>query len=139
MRLRDSSVLPFDLGFSVAKYDPSRCELSRLSLRYGTTRFESAQQQSDISLRRLLVMKYINIKEVEAALAKEFDVGLLDEVLIAVYDPVSPNRSDANKLLMQLQEAPDFWRRADEIVEKSSNPQTRFFGLQVLHDAVRIR
>lgn len=70
---------------------------------------------------------------------KEFDVVLLDRVVAAAYDPTSPHRAAANKALMTLQEAPDLWTKADAILERSANPQTRFFGLQVLDDAIRVR
>ena len=69
----------------------------------------------------------------------EFDIGLLDQVVGAAYDPISPHRSQANKALMQLQESPDLWQRADGIIEQSQNPNSRFFGLQVLDDAIKTR
>lgn len=69
----------------------------------------------------------------------EFDVALLDQVVSAAYDPVSPHRAAANKALMQLQEAPDLWQAADGIIEKAQNPHSRFFGVQVLDDAIKTR
>lgn len=69
----------------------------------------------------------------------EFDVSLLDQVVAAAYNPVDPNRAMANKALMALQESPDVWTRADAILERAQNPQSRFFGLQVLDDAIRTR
>lgn len=68
-----------------------------------------------------------------------FDVPLLDNVVSTAYDPINPQRSNANKTLMALQECPDIWTKADAILEKAQNPQTRFFGLQVLDDAIRTR
>ena len=73
------------------------------------------------------------------SLVSNFDVRALDQVVEAAYNPVHPNRSQANKALMQLQETPDLWTKADEIMENSQNPQTRFFGLQVLDDAIKTR
>lgn len=69
----------------------------------------------------------------------DFDAALLDQVMTAAYDPISPHRSAANKALMQLQEAPDVWTKADGIIEQAKNPQSRFFGLQLLDDAIRTR
>ena len=69
----------------------------------------------------------------------DFDVSLLDEVVAAAYSPTDPNRAIANKALMALQETPDIWTKADAILERAQNPQSRFFGLQVLDDAIRIR
>ena len=69
----------------------------------------------------------------------EFDVNAFDHIVGAAYDPVSPHRAEANKALMQLQEAPDLWQMADSIIEQSQNPNSRFFGLQVLDDAIKTR
>lgn len=71
--------------------------------------------------------------------SEEFDINLLDQVVAAAYDPVNPQRAGANKVLMTLQENPDIWMKADAILEKASNPQSRFFGLQILDDAIRTR
>ena len=81
----------------------------------------------------------------EAALARlldksqEFDIALLDNVISAAYNPTNPQRAAANKALMTLQENPDLWGHADAILEKAKNHQTRFFGLQILDDAIRMR
>ena len=69
----------------------------------------------------------------------EIDVALLDDVVTAAYSPADPNRALAHKTLMALQEAPDVWTKADAILEKARNPQSRFFGLQVLDDAISTR
>jgi exportin-1 len=71
--------------------------------------------------------------------AENFDIALLDQVVGAAYDPVSPHRAQANKALMQLQESTDLWQKADGIIEQSQNPNSRFFGLQVLDDAIKTR
>lgn len=75
----------------------------------------------------------------ERLLKGDFDVSLLDQLMAAAYDPVSPHRSAANKALMQLQESSDVWIKADSIIENATNPQSRFFGLQLLDDAIRTR
>ena len=69
----------------------------------------------------------------------EFDVGTLDQMVAAAFDPISPHRVAANKALMSLQESSDIWTKADAILERSQNPQCRFFGLQVLDDAIKTR
>jgi exportin-1 len=76
---------------------------------------------------------------IAASLMNQFDLAILDNIISAAYDPTNPERSAANKVLMQLQEAPELWTKADEMIEKSNNPQTRFFGLQVLDDAIKTR
>lgn len=80
-----------------------------------------------------------NMEQVAASLASNFDVTVLDQVMLAAYDPVNPNRAAANRALMQLQEMPELWTKADAMIEKSTNAQTRFFGLQVLDGAIRTR
>ena len=72
-------------------------------------------------------------------LSGDFDINLLDQLVGAAYDPISPHRAQANKALMQLQESPDLWQKADGIIEQSQNPNSRFFGLQVLDDAIKTR
>jgi exportin-1 len=75
-----------------------------------------------------------------AALTRgEFTVPLLDTIVVAAYNPIDPNRAVANKALMQLQEAQDVWTKADAIIEQSATPQGRFFGLQILDDAIKTR
>jgi exportin-1 len=80
-----------------------------------------------------------NMDHIAASLMNQFDLAILDNIISAAYDPTNPERSAANKVLMQLQEAPELWTKADEMIEKSNNPQTRFFGLQVLDDAIKTR
>eukprot|EP00581_Thalassiosira_minuscula_P008121 CAMPEP_0183705306 /NCGR_PEP_ID=MMETSP0737-20130205/2450_1 /TAXON_ID=385413 /ORGANISM="Thalassiosira miniscula, Strain CCMP1093" /LENGTH=1082 /DNA_ID=CAMNT_0025932443 /DNA_START=102 /DNA_END=3350 /DNA_ORIENTATION=- len=70
---------------------------------------------------------------------EDFDVLLLDDVVTAAYSSTDPNRAMANKALIALQEMPDVWTKADAILERAQNPQSRFFGLQVLDDAIRTR
>mmetsp|Transcript_17286 Transcript_17286/g.39010 ORF Transcript_17286/g.39010 Transcript_17286/m.39010 type:complete len:897 (-) Transcript_17286:828-3518(-) len=69
----------------------------------------------------------------------EFDVALLDNLIATAYDNSSRDRSAANTALMRIQECPDLWTRADAILERSNNTQSRFFGLQVLDNAIRTR
>ena len=71
--------------------------------------------------------------------SQDFDIQLLDQLVAAAYDPVSPHRADANKALMQLQGIDGMWQKADAIMEKSQNPSARFFGLQILDDAIKTR
>lgn len=72
-------------------------------------------------------------------LQSNFSVELLDQVVKAAYDPTSPNRAAANKVLMEFQEFPDVWTKADAILETSQNPSTRFFGLQILDAVIKTR
>jgi len=71
--------------------------------------------------------------------SQDFDIQLLDQLVAAAYDPISPHRADANKALMQLQGVDGMWQKADAIMEKAQNPSARFFGLQILDDAIKTR
>jgi len=72
-------------------------------------------------------------------LQTNFSVNLLDNIVKAAYDPTNPHRAAANKALMQFQELPDVWTKADAILETSTNAETKFFGLQILDAAIRTR
>jgi exportin-1 len=69
--------------------------------------------------------------------SKPFDVNLLDQIVLATYDPHNPNQAQANTVLMALQEHRDMWTRSVEILEKAQQPQTKFFGLQVLENVIQ--
>ena len=90
---------------------------------------------------RIFAFDVVDTRDDGSALTapREFDVALLDRVVTAAYDPTSPLRDAANQQLMVLQEDPDLWTKADAILERSQNPQARYFGLQVLSDAIRVR
>lgn len=45
----------------------------------------------------------------------------------------------ANQLLTQLKEDPDFWLAADSILENSEDPNTKFFALQSLESAIQVK
>jgi hypothetical protein len=76
---------------------------------------------------------------VQTLLEGKLDVDGLDRLVAAAYDPVSPHRAEANSALMGLQDSTDLWQLADGIIEQSRNPQARFFGLQLLDDAIKTR
>ena len=70
-------------------------------------------------------------------LSKPLDVALLEDVVAATYDPHNPNQAAANRILMAMKEIPEMWTRADAILEQATTPQARFFGLQILDDAIQ--
>ena len=71
--------------------------------------------------------------------SKEFDIELLDQIVAIAFDPANPQRAAANDCMVRLKDHPDMWKRADAILEASSSPETKFFGLQVLGDAIDIK
>lgn len=71
--------------------------------------------------------------------SKDFDIVLLDQIIDIAFSSSHPQRAAANEFLLQIKDHPDMWKRADAILENSRNPLTRFFGLQVLGDAILSR
>lgn len=65
-----------------------------------------------------------------------FDCSLLDQIVLIAMDGSHPQRSAANEFLVRMKDHPDMWRRADAILESSKQLQTKFFGLQVLGEAI---
>jgi exportin-1 len=68
--------------------------------------------------------------------SQPFDCALLDQIVLIAMDGSHPQRSAANEFLVRMKDHPDMWRRADAILEVSKNLQTKFFGLQVLGEAI---
>lgn len=71
--------------------------------------------------------------------SKEFDITLLDQLILIAMDGSHPQRSNANEFLVKMKDHPEMWKRADAILERSSNEGTKFFGLQVLSEAIMTR
>lgn len=70
---------------------------------------------------------------------KDFDIELLDQIVSIAFDPSHPQRAKANDCMVRMKDHPDMWKRADAILETSSSPATKFFGLQVLGEAILTR
>ena len=45
----------------------------------------------------------------------------------------------AQGILTKLKEHPDAWRRVDAILEYATDPYTKFYGLQILEEAIKYR
>jgi exportin-1 len=71
--------------------------------------------------------------------SKPFDSSLLDQIVAIAMDGLHPQRPAANEFLVRMKEHPDMWKRADAILETSKQLTTKFFGLQVLSDAINTR
>lgn len=70
---------------------------------------------------------------------KELDISLLDQIVTIAFDSKHAQRSAANTFLVKMKEDPNMWKRAGAILESSQLEATKFFGLQVLGDAVNTR
>jgi exportin-1 len=68
--------------------------------------------------------------------SQPFDCTLLDQLVLIAMNSNHPQRAAANEFLVRMKEHPDMWRRADAILETSKQEATRFFGLQVLTEAI---
>jgi exportin-1 len=72
-------------------------------------------------------------------LSKSFDSDLLDQICVIAMDGNHPQRAKANDFLIMMKENPDFWKRVDAILETAKQDASKFFGLQVLGEAVNTR
>ena len=71
--------------------------------------------------------------------SKELDIDLLDQIVLIAYDSSHAQRGQANSFLVKMKDDPNMWRRAGAILESTQQEATKFFGLQVLGDAVSTR
>lgn len=69
----------------------------------------------------------------------EFNVALLDQVVTAFYSGSGQQQQLAQQVLTQFQEHPESWTRVPFILEQSSNPQSKFIGLQVLERLINTK
>ncbi|KAI8636928.1 nuclear export factor CRM1 [Parasitella parasitica] len=72
-------------------------------------------------------------------LTQEFDVGLLDQVVVTFYSSTGDARRTAEEILTRLQEDEEAWNRVDTILEKSTVPETKFIALQIMDKFIRTR
>ncbi|KAH6919010.1 Crm1-F1 [Coprinopsis sp. MPI-PUGE-AT-0042] len=70
---------------------------------------------------------------------REFDVGLMDKVVQAFYTGAGQEQTMAQQVLTQFQEHPDSWTRVPDVLERSSFPQTKYIGLQILEKLIMSR
>ncbi|KAF8911158.1 CRM1 C terminal-domain-containing protein [Gymnopilus junonius] len=71
--------------------------------------------------------------------SKEFDVGLMDKVVMTLYSGAGQEQQVAQQILTQFQDHPDSWTRVPDVLERSSFPQTKYIGLQILEKLITTR
>ncbi|KAI0041543.1 hypothetical protein FA95DRAFT_1683146 [Auriscalpium vulgare] len=72
--------------------------------------------------------------------SREFDITLMDNVVMSLYSGSGGKEQQvAQQVLSQFQESPDAWTRVPDIMERSSYPQTKFIGLQILERLINTR
>ncbi|KAG2147140.1 CRM1 C terminal-domain-containing protein [Suillus cothurnatus] len=71
--------------------------------------------------------------------SREFDVSLLDKVVMAFYTGSGQEQQMAQHVLTQFEEHPDAWTRVPDVLERSSFPQSKYIGLQILEKLIVTR
>ncbi|KAJ7483576.1 CRM1 C terminal-domain-containing protein [Mycena latifolia] len=71
--------------------------------------------------------------------SRPFDVSLMDKVAMTFYTGRGQEQQMAQLVLTQFEEHPESWTRVPEILEKSTFPQSKFIGLQILERLVTTR
>ncbi|XP_071785336.1 exportin-1-like isoform X1 [Asterias amurensis] len=71
--------------------------------------------------------------------SQKLDINLLDSVVGCLYNGAGTQQQVAQQILTSLKEHPDAWTRVDTILEYSSNPQTKYYGLQILETVIKTR
>ncbi|KAJ7777019.1 CRM1 C terminal-domain-containing protein [Mycena metata] len=71
--------------------------------------------------------------------SRPFDVSLMDRVAMTFYTGAGQEQQMAQLVLTQFEEHPESWTRVPEILEKSTFPQAKFIGLQILERLVTTR
>ncbi|GJD07631.1 Protein EXPORTIN 1A [Galdieria sulphuraria] len=65
---------------------------------------------------------------------------LLEQTVSLLYSSVdSSQRNAAQSTLTQLKEHPDSWIRVDKILDRSNDPNVKFFALQILENLIKYR
>lgn len=70
---------------------------------------------------------------------QKLDIGLLDNVVSAMYASTGEEQKTAQEVLTTLKEHPDSWTKVDTILEFSSNQQTKYYALQILESVIKTR
>jgi len=70
---------------------------------------------------------------------QKLDIGLLDNVVTAMYASAGTEQKMAQEVLTTLKEHPDAWQKVDTILEFSTNQQTKYFALQILESVIKTR
>jgi exportin-1 len=66
-------------------------------------------------------------------------VTLLDRVAQVFLTGAGAEQAQASQVLAQFQEHPDAWQKVPDIIENSSNTQTKFIALQIMDKLIKSR
>ncbi len=67
------------------------------------------------------------------------DVELFDKVVEATLDAKNPKKNEAEKILSEFLDNPNSWTKVDSIIRQSKSSQSKFIGLKVLEDNIKVR
>lgn len=68
-----------------------------------------------------------------------FKIQVLENVVNVMFGGSGQNRVVANDILNKFKSNPDSWLVVDRILQQALNPNTKFFALQILEEAVNTR
>ncbi|KAI0262870.1 CRM1 C terminal-domain-containing protein [Gloeopeniophorella convolvens] len=72
--------------------------------------------------------------------SQDLNIPLLDDAVVKMYSGSGgKDQQLAQQVLTQFQNHPDAWTRVPDIIEKSSYPQTKYIGLQILEKLIATR
>ncbi|CAI4493484.1 CLN_G0022290.mRNA.1.CDS.1 [Saccharomyces cerevisiae] len=64
--------------------------------------------------------------------SNDLDIALLDQVVSTFYQGSGVQQKEAQEILTKFQDNPDAWQKADQILQFSTNPQSKFIALSIL-------
>ncbi|CAI4062868.1 hypothetical protein SKDZ_07G4610 [Saccharomyces kudriavzevii ZP591] len=64
--------------------------------------------------------------------SSDLDINLLDQVVTTFYQGSGVQQKQAQEILTKFQDNPDAWQKADQILQFSTNPQSKFIALSIL-------
>lgn len=70
---------------------------------------------------------------------QDLDINALDQVVDTFYKGSGVQQKQAQEVLTKFQDHPDSWQRADQILQFSQNPQTKFIGLSILDKLINTK
>ena len=71
--------------------------------------------------------------------SQDLDINALDQVVDTFYKGSGAQQKQAQEVLTKFQDHPDSWQRADQILQFSQNPQTKFIGLSILDKLINTK
>lgn len=71
--------------------------------------------------------------------SKELDIDLFDQIVTTFYKGTGVEQQRAQVVLNNFQDHPDAWKRSDQILSSSKNPQSKYIALSSLNKLIQYR